>query len=454
MDMRRSCLDQRQCRHLYDQLDACVENQASGTLEPEERQGCLEVQSALLQVKRHLLDCRCQRGSRKEERCLRIYWTFRFPQGYDDIESSPYDDIEEELRRSLDIHRIASFVTASLSPSLDGQSACLKAAQDCGVFEKCGALRSEYALACTKPAGEGSDHCNRQRCHRTLRRFLERVPEDYSLPLLFCPCADPLCGERRRKTIVPSCSHEDHERGRQPNCLHLRGLCLKDDLCKARLADFQHHCQPSPLSFSPSGCARESRAMCLKAYTGLIGTLMTPNYVSNSSMDVSLWCNCEGSGNHWEDCQHFQRIFTQNTCLSSSISTMGSFEPVEEEDDLVPPTPAPSQLTQHHLNVNLHFALNSVETSEEDKEAEEDHLQDTAASSSAASEADGGRGEEELANRIPVIPSYSEKATVSNLNSAAWSLHHPGTTTSITLSLQRHLVLSLLLCSALTWVLN
>ena len=100
------------------------------------------------------------------------------------------------------------------------------------MFEKCGALRSEYAAACTKPAAEGTDRCNRQKCHRALRRFLERVPEDYSLPVLFCPCSDPLCGERRRKTIVPSCSYEDHEYDRPPNCLHLKGLCTTDNLCR------------------------------------------------------------------------------------------------------------------------------------------------------------------------------------------------------------------------------
>jgi len=38
---------------------------------------------------------------------------------------------------------------------------------------------------------------------------------------------------------------------------------------RSRFADFQHNCQPS--SLSASGCVRESRAMCLKAYTGLIG---------------------------------------------------------------------------------------------------------------------------------------------------------------------------------------
>lgn len=45
-------------------------------------------------------------------------------------------------------------------------------------------------------------------------------------------------------------------------------LCL---CVRSRFADFQHNCQPSPAS--ASGCMRESRAMCLKAYAGLIGEL-------------------------------------------------------------------------------------------------------------------------------------------------------------------------------------
>lgn len=116
------------------------------------------------------------------------------------------------------------------SLTLDGQNQCLKAAQDCGLYEKCGSLRSEYVVACTKrvPGSDGS--CNRQKCHRALRRFLERVPEEYSFALLFCPCSDALCGERRRKTIVPSCSYE--ERDGKPYCLSLQGYCTKDELCR------------------------------------------------------------------------------------------------------------------------------------------------------------------------------------------------------------------------------
>lgn len=122
------------------------------------------------------------------------------------------------------------------SNTMDGQNQCLKAAQDCGLYEKCGSLRSEYVVACTKRATVSDNSCNRQKCHKALRRFLERVPEEYSFALLFCPCSDTLCGERRRKTIVPSCSYEENVRGEEragkPNCLSLQNYCSKDELCR------------------------------------------------------------------------------------------------------------------------------------------------------------------------------------------------------------------------------
>lgn len=120
---------------------------------------------------------------------------------------------------------------ASTFMQLDEENHCLKAAQDCGLYEKCGSLRSEYVLACTKPV-PGNNRCNQNKCHRALRRFLDRVPEEYSLGLLFCPCTNALCGERRRKTIVPSCSYQELD-GLQPNCLHQQSFCRRDDTCRS-----------------------------------------------------------------------------------------------------------------------------------------------------------------------------------------------------------------------------
>ncbi|KAG9346697.1 hypothetical protein JZ751_007010 [Albula glossodonta] len=389
LDAEQGCMSEPGCEASYRVLEYCAAEEAVSPLGPEARHECLEAQGTVQQY-RPLLACKCQRGSRREELCLRVYWTVRFSQGYDEYEMSPYEDLELELVRNIEMSRMASIVAASSLP-LDGQNQCLKAAQDCGLYEKCGSLRSEYVLACTKRA-PGSDHCNRQKCHRALRRFLERVPEEYSFGVLFCPCTNTLCGERRRKTIVPSCSYQ--ERDGKPNCLSLHGYCMRDELCRSRLADFQHNCQPS--SLSPSGCQRESGAVCLKAYAGLIGTIMTPNYVSNSSTEVSQWCDCEGSGNEWQDCLRILHMFNSNSCLRNAISAMGSSSPRPVEST-PPPPPRPSPRIQHDdISVNVLPEINTVEESEEKEEQEI-----------------------EAEEQFNVIPPYSEKATESNVDSGA-----------------------------------
>lgn len=189
---------------------------------------------------------------------------------YDEYDVSPYEELELNLVRNIEMSRMASIMSGNCSDrtihgaqiaagqdlrlppcltvfppddpppasslSVDGPNQCLKAAQDCGLYEKCGSLRSEYVVACTKRSTASDNACNRQKCHRALRRFLERVPEEYSFGLLFCPCSDTLCGERRRKTIVPSCSYEENGRGEErvgkPNCLSLQNYCSRDELCR------------------------------------------------------------------------------------------------------------------------------------------------------------------------------------------------------------------------------
>ncbi|XP_031176281.1 GDNF family receptor alpha-4-like isoform X1 [Sander lucioperca] len=351
----QGCIQEQSCMVLYRLLEYCAAEEAVSPLGPDARLECLEAQNAL-QHYRPLQVCKCQRGSRREEHCLRVYWTVRFA-AYDEYEVSPYKELELNLVRNIEMSRMASIMAAS-SLSVDGQNQCLKAAQDCGLYEKCGSLRSEYVVACTKRAAVSDNSCNRQKCHKALRRFLERVPEEYSFALLFCPCSDTLCGERRRKTIVPSCSYEENGKGEErvgkPNCLSLQNYCSKDELCRSRFADFQHNCQPSPLS--ASGCMRDSRAMCLKAYAGLIGTIMTPNYVSNSSTEVSQWCACDGSGNEWQGCQRILHLFNNNICLRNAISSMGISAPPPVENT---PVPA-SQPSPHVFQERVHVSVNTL----------------------------------------------------------------------------------------------
>lgn len=122
---------------------------------------------------------------------------------------------------------------------------------------------------------------------------------------------------------------------------------------------------------------------------------MTPNYVSNSSTEVSQWCTCEGSGNEWQGCQRILHMFSSNICLRNAISSMGISAPPPVENTPVPasqPSPRVYQETVH-VSVNTLPEFNSMEDSEEEEQ------------------------EEEASEEFNVIPPYSEKD--SNIESGA-----------------------------------
>ncbi|TDH02447.1 hypothetical protein EPR50_G00173160 [Perca flavescens] len=111
---------------------------------------------------------------------------------------------------------------------------CLDAAKACNLNETCKRLRSAYNAICSKatppqPSLANQEPCSRKRCQKALRQFFERVPWELSYPLLFCSCPDQACAERRRRTIVPSCSHQERHK---PSCLELRRTCRSDALCR------------------------------------------------------------------------------------------------------------------------------------------------------------------------------------------------------------------------------
>lgn len=105
---------------------------------------------------------------------------------------------------------------------------CLAAAKACNVDDLCQRLRTEYVSACIKPTAK-SGLCNRGKCNKALRRFFDRVPADYTHELLFCPCTDTACAERRRQTIVPGCSYETAEK---PSCITQMRICNADYVCR------------------------------------------------------------------------------------------------------------------------------------------------------------------------------------------------------------------------------
>ncbi|KAB0382605.1 hypothetical protein FD755_004522 [Muntiacus reevesi] len=98
--------------------------------------------------------------------------------------------------------------------------------------------------------------------------------------------------------------------------------CWKCKLVQSRLADFFTNCQPE--SRSVSSCLKENYADCLLAYSGLIGTVMTPNYIDSSSLSVAPWCDCNNSGNDLEECLKFLNFFKDNTCLKNAIQAFGN----------------------------------------------------------------------------------------------------------------------------------
>ncbi|XP_075774015.1 GDNF family receptor alpha-3 isoform X1 [Pelodiscus sinensis] len=329
------CLSDPVCSATYQALENCSLDKTSFLpLKPHTRARCLDAELDLRSSS--LLHCKCRRRMRRQKHCLHIYWTVHsgFTQGYFNLESSPYEDPAKEEPWKIDYNKLEALVSGS-HLARSSENPCLKATHVCSLNSKCARLRTDYASNCTKGAESGGT-CDQRKCRQTLRHFFKKVPESFTKRLLFCPCQDEFCGERRRKTIVPECSFQNSIK---PNCLLLLDSCHKDPICRSQLADFQQNCQPAAMS--PDGCAQHNHAACLQAYMGMIGTAMTPNYVGNSSTEVSLWCTCENSGNQREECDQIHSMFISNQCLKNSVqSQMNLSQAVPEGQEEISYTPS------------------------------------------------------------------------------------------------------------------
>ncbi|XP_034351808.1 GDNF family receptor alpha-4 isoform X2 [Arvicanthis niloticus] len=220
--------------------------------------------------------------------------------------------------------------------STDGNR-CVDAAEACTADEQCQQLRSEYVARClgrAAPGGwPGSGGCVRSRCRRALRRFFARGPPALTHALLFCGCEGPACAERRRQTFAPACAFSGPGPA-PPSCLKPLDRCERSRLCRPRLLAFQASCAPVP--GSRDGCPEERGPRCLRAYAGLVGTVVTPNYLDNVSARVAPWCGCEASGNRREECEAFRKLFTRNPCLDGAIQAFNSFQPSILQDQRNP----------------------------------------------------------------------------------------------------------------------
>ncbi|XP_041830806.1 GDNF family receptor alpha-1b [Melanotaenia boesemani] len=312
------CLKEYSCSTKYRTMRQCVagrESNFSAVTGPEAQGEC---RSAIESMKQSpLYNCRCRRGMKKEKNCLRIFWSiFQSLQGNDLLEYSPYEPVNSRLS---DIFRLAPIIAAE--PASTKENNCLNAAKACNLNDTCKKYRSAYINPCTSRVS-ASEVCNKRKCHKALRQFFDKVPTKYSYGMLFCSCPagdQTACAERRRQTIVPVCSYEDKDK---PNCLSLQNTCKTNYICRSRLADFISSCQPEVRSIS--GCLRENYADCLLSYSGLIGTVMTPNYVRSFGISLSPWCDCSSSGNSKSDCDKFAELFNNNRCLRNAIQAFGN----------------------------------------------------------------------------------------------------------------------------------
>ncbi|XP_062977111.1 GDNF family receptor alpha-3 [Elgaria multicarinata webbii] len=312
------CVADPACNATYQTLQNCslsLAKSSSLLLHHELRNRCREAETIIRNS--YFRECKCHRRERKQKRCLRIYWTVHRTSVQADfsLATSPYEDIaNEELSETKYDKMYNKYQVSGSQIAADSTNPCLQATNICQLDHKCMRLRSRYAKICS-----AEYPCDQRKCHQGLRLFFERVSLGFTKRLLFCPCQDEVCGERRWNTIVPECSFQSSSK---PNCLLLLNSCLKDNICKSRLADFQEQCKPSAASLD--GCSQHNHAACLEAYLGMIGTLMTPNFISNSSAEITLWCSCKNSGNQKEECDQILSSFANNRCLKSAIQSQTS----------------------------------------------------------------------------------------------------------------------------------
>ncbi|XP_076830882.1 GDNF family receptor alpha-1a isoform X1 [Brachyhypopomus gauderio] len=324
------CLKEPGCSTKYRTMRQCVagkENNSSVLAGLEAKDECRSALDALKQSP--LYNCRCKRGMKKEKNCLRIYWgIYQHLQGNDFLEDSPYELVTSRLS---DIFRLAPIYSGE--PALVKENNCLNAAKACNLNDTCKKYRSAYISPCTSRVST-AEVCNRRKCHKALRQFFDKVPAKHSYGMLYCSCPpgdQSACSERRRQTIVPACSYEERDK---PNCLALQASCRSNYICRSRLADFFANCQPEPRSLS--GCLKENYADCLLSYSGLIGTMMTPNYLRSPHISVSPFCDCSSAGNSQEECERFTEFFTDNGCLRNAIQAFGNGTDVSTWQPLAP----------------------------------------------------------------------------------------------------------------------
>uniref|UniRef100_H3CWX3 GDNF family receptor alpha 1 n=1 Tax=Tetraodon nigroviridis TaxID=99883 RepID=H3CWX3_TETNG len=312
------CLKEQACSTKYRTMRQCVaggkESNFSSVAGLEAKDECRSAIDALKQSP--LYNCRCKRGMKKEKNCLRIYWgVYQTLQGNDFLEDSPYEPVNSRLS---DISLLAPIMESDLKEQLRNLSKkkndCLNAAKACNLNDTCKKYRSAYISPCTSRVST-AEVCNKRKCHKALRQFFDKISSMHLSGCILCTIKK----KKNQQSQKVFCSKSDII----SFCTYTESTCKPYYVCfRSRLADFFVNCQPEPRSLS--GCLKENYADCLLAYSGLIGTVMTPNYLRSPKISVSPYCDCSNSGNVKDDCDKFTEFFTENTCLRNAIQAFGN----------------------------------------------------------------------------------------------------------------------------------
>lgn len=97
------CIQEQSCKVIYRLLEYCASEEAVSPLSSDARLECLEAQNSL-QHYRPLQVCKCQRGSRREEHCLRVYWTVRFAGGFMHWNLFVWEAFWSQLHKTCALH--------------------------------------------------------------------------------------------------------------------------------------------------------------------------------------------------------------------------------------------------------------------------------------------------------------------------------------------------------------
>uniref|UniRef100_A0A3Q3A126 GDNF family receptor alpha 2 n=1 Tax=Kryptolebias marmoratus TaxID=37003 RepID=A0A3Q3A126_KRYMA len=125
-----------------------------------------------------LYDCRCRRSMKNELQCLQNYWAIHMGLNEDMEDSSPYEPVAPN--RQPDVSRLASISSGFSCPDAEKVcNPCLDATKACNLNNNCKKHRASFISTCTKEDQNKGDNCNKKRCHKSLRSFMDRVPAEH-----------------------------------------------------------------------------------------------------------------------------------------------------------------------------------------------------------------------------------------------------------------------------------